>query len=292
MLKLAPKGGAELLSGAFDRKMLQSYAADLTNEGLLNALDVLQGRLGSLRDGREPKTAAELCIIELCEPKLGGGVGALSARVADMEKAISALAAGVGCAKSAITTEPEHRKRPACGAEPDCTGEAASASDEAGASAPEIIPQDEAGEAVAGSAEQAESTAAELPNGDVPPLAEEALEDSAAGASGDGASAVWTALVAALGDTMRPGQYSIVSNSQQVSGAFSGDLLTIRVSNAFVRGQLEQQESLACIQAAAQKLTGGNIRVAISEEQTASQDGAAKLDRLSQFGNVRFERNI
>jgi hypothetical protein len=214
-----------------------------------------------------------------------------------MEAAVSALEAGAEHAKPAVLPEPGSREKPAepeTGAPPFDIDAAAAVLDE-DMGPPREIPQEENDHDADESAGRAESVTAEPAAGDMPPTDGEAAEetpesDTAAGTSGEVAAADWPALVAALKDTMKPGQYSIVSNSRMVRGAFSGGLLTIGVPNAFVRNQLEQQQSFDCIRAAAQKLAGGNVHVKIIEEQPPAQDGAAKLDRLSQFGNVRFEQ--
>jgi len=65
MLQVAPKGGPELLSGAFDEKTLRGFR--IPRGALLSAIDIIQATLGKMRDVRSPRMLAELCLIELCE---------------------------------------------------------------------------------------------------------------------------------------------------------------------------------------------------------------------------------
>ena len=64
MLRLAPKGGGELLSGLYDTDTLRGVSG---REGeLLNALNVIEKYLSGMKDAANPRLQVELCLIELC----------------------------------------------------------------------------------------------------------------------------------------------------------------------------------------------------------------------------------
>jgi DNA polymerase-3 subunit gamma/tau len=64
MLRLAPKGGASLISGAYDEESLRGLR--LSTGRILSGLGMIQAYLGRMRDARSPRMLAELCLIELC----------------------------------------------------------------------------------------------------------------------------------------------------------------------------------------------------------------------------------
>ena len=67
MTQGAPKGGANLLSGGYSAAQLAQFAQSMTREELLCAMDTVQGAAAQMRDGRNPKLAAELCLVSLCD---------------------------------------------------------------------------------------------------------------------------------------------------------------------------------------------------------------------------------
>ena len=81
MMKVAPKGGASLISGGYDSATLLALGKRMTREELLSAMDTLQNAIGAMRVSTDPKTTAELCLVSLCDNTLGESVGELRARV-------------------------------------------------------------------------------------------------------------------------------------------------------------------------------------------------------------------
>ena len=72
VLAAAPEGGAALLSGVYDRKTLTDLGRDLPMSRFLYMADTLQGCCASLADSIRPRTAAELCLLKLCDESLSG----------------------------------------------------------------------------------------------------------------------------------------------------------------------------------------------------------------------------
>ena len=86
MAKVAPRGGRSLLSGSYDSATLRGFADRLTNEELLCALDTAQRYIADMRGVKNPKTAAELCIVSLSDNTLGESVKELRARISRLEE--------------------------------------------------------------------------------------------------------------------------------------------------------------------------------------------------------------
>ena len=85
VLSVAPKGGRELLSGAYDDATLKKFARSFTKAELLRAMERVQEAIVSLRDNPSPRTAVELCLVSLCDLTLCDGLPELRARVSRLE---------------------------------------------------------------------------------------------------------------------------------------------------------------------------------------------------------------
>ena len=64
LLRLAPKGGADLISGAYSREALESVS--VPDGELLRFLNTLQRYQSSMSGAANPRLQGELCVIELC----------------------------------------------------------------------------------------------------------------------------------------------------------------------------------------------------------------------------------
>ncbi|MFQ9028620.1 MAG: DNA polymerase III subunit gamma/tau [Oscillospiraceae bacterium] len=88
VLKAAPEGGAALLSGVYDRKTLTELGRDLPMSRFLYMADTLQSCCAALADSIRPRTAAELCLLRLCDESLSGDLTAFDRRLACLEQAV------------------------------------------------------------------------------------------------------------------------------------------------------------------------------------------------------------
>lgn len=86
MLHVAPKGAMELISGGFDAGTLREFAKRMTTEELLSAMSTVQSAVGSVKDAKNPKTAAELCLVSLCDDTAGESIVQLRARISRLER--------------------------------------------------------------------------------------------------------------------------------------------------------------------------------------------------------------
>ena len=88
MQAVAPRGGRELLSGAYDPVTLDELSGAFSSAQLLANLQSIQQTLGAMASQPNPRIAAELCLIRLCRPELCDDVPTLCARVDKLEQAV------------------------------------------------------------------------------------------------------------------------------------------------------------------------------------------------------------
>jgi len=86
MMQVAPKGGMSLISGGYDSEALLSLAERMTRDEVMCVMETLQKYLGSMKESSNPKTAAELCLVSLCDNTLGESVAELKARISRLEQ--------------------------------------------------------------------------------------------------------------------------------------------------------------------------------------------------------------
>ncbi|MCR5088319.1 MAG: DNA polymerase III subunit gamma/tau [Oscillospiraceae bacterium] len=87
-LKALPGGAGELLSGNYERQVLETLAGRMTQEELLFCLDTVQNSVARMRQVRNPRTEAELCLSVLCENRSAESVLSLRARISRLEETV------------------------------------------------------------------------------------------------------------------------------------------------------------------------------------------------------------
>ena len=88
MQAVAPRGGRELLSGAYDPVTLEELSGAFSSAQLLANLQSIQQTLGAMASQPNPCIAAELCLIRLCRPELCDDVPTLCARMDKLEQTV------------------------------------------------------------------------------------------------------------------------------------------------------------------------------------------------------------
>ncbi|MCR5089942.1 MAG: DNA polymerase III subunit gamma/tau [Oscillospiraceae bacterium] len=88
VLKALPGGAGELLSGNYERQVLEALAGKMTEEELLFCLDTVQNAVARMRQVRNPRTEAELCLSVLCENRTAESVLSLRARLSRLEDTV------------------------------------------------------------------------------------------------------------------------------------------------------------------------------------------------------------
>ena len=105
VLKAAPKSGISMLSGIADEAQAVELEKCLTPAELLRDLSLVQAAKGAVGKNDDARVAAELCLMQLCEPALKLDLSSLGARVSKLE---SRLASGdFAPARAAAKAEPQ-----------------------------------------------------------------------------------------------------------------------------------------------------------------------------------------
>lgn len=263
LLKVAPKGGRELITSGYNPVSLKAFASNMAQNELLSGLDTIMDTISRLRDGRDPKTAAEICIISLCEPKLADDIGALSRRVDKLEDLLSL-----------VNTHPL--------IEAVSSGEPTSASIFDKPSPYDDSPFDlEKNER-----EPHKDTVITLTDKNEEYIAVEDPLHISHELSPSVVTGLWERLYTELLNTMPVFQRVNLSNA---CGKFVDNTLFIEVDGVFKKNELDKPEPQEHIRRAIKKVTGEAFPYKITEKTFDSFPDTEKLSKLSRFGNVNYE---
>jgi hypothetical protein len=243
MLQVAPKGGPELLSGAFDENTLRGFR--IPQAALLSAIDTIQAALGKMRDVRSPRMLAELCLIELCE-----------------RMAVQAASPAEPFSSSVRQPALPHET-------------------------PAPAPFTESAPAEEEPAPAAEREKA--PESDSEPASFSELAAPQPASSPAAAEVSWAAVLSDMQGQLPVGIYNLLSDESQVSGAFEGGKLVLRVNRGFAMGMLNTPELQTKLRQCAAGLAGAPVAVQIEESCQTKPADRSKLDELGKFGNVIFK---
>ena len=276
MLKVAPKNGAELLSGGYDIKLLRQMGDKLPNETLLNCLAAVQRSQIEIKDSLSPRVTAEMCIVSLCTPELNRDIGALEQRIAKLE---SALANGVPAAAKPAAKPgfipPRQRLEPGPEPVPDAVPKPAPSAD--------LPPREEPATEAVPEPEQKPEPA---------PISEEPVHEEAAAPAAEYDPEFWPRMLTELKKVLPIGPYNIISDPFHAEGVVQDGLLTLYVKNGFAMNMLNTPAVQDRLRAVANKVGGEGINVRIVEGMPPVREtkpNNSKIDKLMQFGNVKFE---
>ena len=256
MMKVAPRGGASLLSGGYDGETLLRLSKRMTREELLCAMETLQRSLGAMRLSTDPKTAAELCLVSLCDNTLGESVGELRARISRLEEQ---LRSGAVLA-AAPSAQPEEETPPPPEEEyPEPAGEDGYREREAAEPAP--VP---AAEPEPVSVPEPEPT---------PPPAQELSPDKLRGAL----------------ETALPREAAaLLDDDRSIRARIENGVLKLEVMPGFLFGRVNRPEVLERVTKAVSALAGRELRTAVTELSDAPAAAKRSLDELRGFKEVHF----
>jgi DNA polymerase III gamma/tau subunit len=256
---VAPKGGNELLSGAYPAQLLDEFRGRFSAEALVNHIGVLQTALSGLRAG-QAKTICELALVTLCEPALSDSLPALRERVAALEQAVQA---------GGIPVVPAPAEAPA----PRAAAPAPPSPEPVPPPAPEPTPEQPE------QPEQPEPVA-------VPVAAPVTATPAAPPSGGDAADVLQRAA-----KTLPIGLSTILTNPADVTAQRSGDLFLVKTASEFSRKMLDCPEvvtALTAILAADGRPAQVKFAVADAPERPAAE-GTDKLSALEKFNIVTFQ---
>ena len=279
LLQVAPKGSDALLSGSYEKKTLQRFAAKFSGSQLMDGIASIHGADLS---GANPRRAAEMCLVRLCVPETGDSLTALKNRISRLEAALqsgtfqpAASAPAPAEASPIKVPAPEPAPREDI---PWFTDE--DAPPEPGSFVPPVF--EEPAPTPAPAPEPTPAPAA--PAKDPEPVAAPAAPVPA---SGD----VWETLVKRLNGLLDMGSYAMIATASQTSGELVGDVMTVYLSTPIAMIMLNTPQTVALFQQELLGITGRSVRVVFTDQPkpAASAPDFSKLDALSRFSNVTFE---
>ena len=285
LLQVAPTKGEALLSGIYDRATLRRFAAKRAGSQLMDDMTTIrQADTG----GRDPRQAAELCLVKLCAPETGDSLQGLKNRVSRLEAALASATALRAAAPAPQTEEPapapEPTPEPVAEPTPEPAEDAPWYTDE---DAPPEEPAFDPDIPPAAPSEPEPEPEPE-PAAEVNP--EPAPAPAAPAASDSDSDSVWKSLQLALNGKMDMGAYAMLMTATQVSATLSGDTLTIHLATPIAKMLLDKPANQTLFQQELDKLLGRKTQVVFSEGGMASAGpDMAKLGALKKFGNIKFE---
>ena len=98
--RTAPQGAAALLTGGFDEATMRALGERFTAPRLTHMLTLLQQVLSELKHSANQRTAAELCLMRLCDVTLDDTPTGLAARLSRLEQL---LGSGASVAKPTVS---------------------------------------------------------------------------------------------------------------------------------------------------------------------------------------------
>lgn len=254
LLRLAPKGGRTLISGAYGEEALRSIRASDGN--LLWLLNTLQKHQALLRETGNPRLQTELCLAELS----GGG------EIAPPRTAPPAPSIAPAAPKPQSTYVPP----PAAPVREAPTAEK---------SAPEYEPPAPASEPAP--AEEAKP---------VPPATESVPAPTVTAADGVPAGGVsWEYALSQLENELPIGVRIVLTDATQSSGEIRGGELILRLLPGFAKNTVNVPDVLNKIRQKVSALCGAPMQIRLEELQTGGAPGLDKLDFLGKFGNVTIQ---
>ena len=252
LLRLAPKGGRTLISGAYGENVLRDIRAGDGN--LLWLLNTLQKHQALLRETGNPRLQTELCLAELS----GGG------EIAPPCTAAPASGAAPASPKPQGTYAPPPAP-PADEATP------------AEKNAPVYAPPAPASVPVP--AEDAQP---------VPPPVEPARAGAAADETLTGGVS-WEYALSQLENELPIGVRIVLTDAAQSSGEIRGSELILRLLPGFAKNTVNVPDVLNKIRQKVSALSGKPMQIRLEELQSGGAQGEDKLDFLGKFGNVTIQ---
>lgn len=268
--RTAPQGGAALLTGGFDEATMRTLGERFTAPRLTHMLTLLQQTLTELKQSADQRTAAELCLIRLCDVTLDDSLTGLSARLTRLEQL---MGSGAPAPTPSTPSAPKASTPPA--------PKAPAPADDLPPWEQEPSPQPEA------------APAPEPPAQPVKPV----VSPSSPAPTGG----FWSEFSAGLRGIVPPSALPYLMNKTAVSGTWRSGVLTIWVTDEFTKAMLNKPAVIQGLAKAASTRFGESARVVFSigappAEASAPVPAAEPqedaLDALMDFGkfdNITIE---
>ena len=313
MQAVAPRGGRELLSGAYDPVTLEELSGAFSSAQLLANLQSIQQTLGAMASQPNPRIAAELCLIRLCRPELCDDVPTLCARMDKLEQtvysgAIPAPRASAPAPKAKPEPKPVFDDVPPWEppappvSAPKAKPEPKPVFDDVPpweppappVSAPKAKPEPKPVHDDVPPWEPPETVPAPIPEPTPEPVPEPEPEPIPEPVSAPAPEAVpaeagtfdWQALCAYMERELPVGIYHFLLDPLQAAGELADGTLTLHLNKAPAYPMFNKPEIAEKFRLAVQTLTGQNVRVVMQPMDTATQIKQRQIEELTRFPNV------
>ena len=313
MQAVAPRGGRELLSGAYDPVTLDELSGAFSSAQLLANLQSIQQTLGAMASQPNPRIAAELCLIRLCRPELCDDVPTLCARMDKLEQtvysgAIPAPRASAPAPKAKPEPKPVFDDIPPWEppappvSVPKAKPEPKPVFDDVPpwespvppVSAPKAKPEPKPVFDDVPPWEPPETVPAPIPELTPEPVPEPEPEPIPEPVSAPAPEAVpaeagtfdWQALCAYMERELPVGIYHFLLDPLQAAGELADGTLTLHLNKAPAYPMFNKPEIAEKFRLAVQTLTGQNVRVVMQPMDTATQIKQRQIEELTRFPNV------
>ena len=313
MQAVAPRGGRELLSGAYDPVTLEELSGAFSSAQLLANLQSIQQTLGAMASQPNPRIAAELCLIRLCRPELCDDVPTLCARMDKLEQtvysgAIPAPRASAPAPKAKPEPKPVHDDVPPWEppappvSAPKAKPEPKPVFDDVPpweppappVSVPKAKPEPKPVHDDVPPWEPPETVPTSIPEPTPEPIPEPEPEPIPEPVSAPAPEAVpaeagtfdWQALCAYMERELPVGIYHFLLDPLQAAGELADGTLTLHLNKAPAYPMFNKPEIAEKFRLAVQTLTGQNVRVVMQPMDTATQIKQRQIEELTRFPNV------
>ena len=289
MLRVAPKGGAELISGGHEIALLKRYAARLTTEELTAGMETLQDALIAARNARSPRTTAELCLVTLCSSLLKQDMPDFNARLSRIEEQLASGTLSFAPRRESAppvpesTDEPEwDEERPPLPEEDDlpwneeppapAAPQHAPWEDEADELDPAQFAEPQPEDELPKHAPQPEKRPEPLPQKEPVGTAPAAAESPA----------FWRELCGKITARLPADMRIYPGDESKLRGTLSGNVLTLQAESGFVYNRFNRAEILQRFSDCAAELTGRSVNTILKVLDPALR-ATRSLDELKKF---------
>ena len=253
------KDGGELLSGRFDRSILEKIAAKAGARRLIRGASTIEETLASMSRSTDVKTSAEMCLIMLADETLMPDAAGLEARIARLESGAVVYSGG---GRSNASAE-----------RPESADIADAPFDTDGA----VIVEDKTVTV------QKEAPATKTDT--APSSTEEKSEAKPAGET----AAEWRAILSAVEPKVSRSVFTFLSNEAHAVAKITGSSLSIGTKSAIAKNLIDTTQVKTAIKEASEKVLGRPVAVMVGDCKAESGEIEDKLDSLMRFGNIKFE---
>ena len=284
MLRVAPKGGAELISGGHELAALRRFGQELTNEELCAGMETLQSALIAARASRSPRSSAELCLVTLCSSLLKLDMPDFNARLSRIEEQLARGEFAAAPARRAPIDEPEEDER---FDEPLCDEERFYEPDEPQAPPRERQAEEEELELELFHEEQPEDAflTQKRPEPEEKKSAAPA-EQPAPEAPADGGEQFWKELCGRVVPRLPIDMRIYPGDGSKFRGRLKGGVLTLEAEGGFVYNRFNRAEILQKFSDCAAELTGRPVNTVLRELSETARE-TRSLDELKAFPETR-----